>query len=1210
MSEPQPPGSPDSTADHPTGGDRPAPTVVQGEAIFPDGVEPSDDAPTIISKKSPTRNGASAGEALGGGSLRGRSLAHFELIEPIGVGGMAAVIRARDRQLDRAVALKILPPEMAGDPENVRRFHQEARAAAKLDHENIARVFFCGEDQRLHFIAFEFVEGINLRTFLERRGRVPVHEAVHYMLQIATGLAHAAARGVVHRDIKPSNIIISPNGRAKLVDMGLARNMGPQSDRDLTQSGVTLGTFDYIAPEQAMDPREADVRSDIYSLGCTFYHMLTGQAPVPEGTAAKKLHYHQHVAPVDPRQLNPAIPDDVAAILQRMMAKDPKERYQRAEHLVQHLIQVAQKLGAATDLPDGVLFVDAPLPTPPRKRPLLMAAVGALILGALLIVLSFAPGRSGKLHLPRSAPHADAQPVAVKDPPAAQDRKKVEIPPDGPEPRPVTTEAQLAAELNRKIPAGTLLLDGTLEIHKGVSYDGKRERVEIQSKDPQKRAVIRILPPARKPESWGGLEIRSGTVVFKDIAFEIDLGGGKTPETLVAAVLVKGAGKAIFERCTFTQLGVPMQGLTARPALVPVASVAVWNPGKTAQHRAALNLVECHFRRGQAAVSVLGNADILASNCGLGPHLTLFHLRGDENRELDTNQLKLTNVSALLAYGPAFRVDRSSAWEIRAQESIFSCPKSPILGQYDDIDLISQTGTAERTVKFFSVRNCYHNLNALWSRTPPGGSTLSDTWTAFRGLAQVKDSDEQESSYLEAAVNPWAVENPTGAAEDTPLAFRVNPKVPQLRRSPPSRLPIGVERCAGVKVAEELAILAKAPAAGTPRKPNEKIVDPDTEERTKGVYKTVAGAIEEAEDGDVILIRKSGPVALRPVDVKVGLHLTLRPEGSHRPILTLAEKTPVTDVALFTLYHGQLQFENLEFLLKPDRSDFNAQAVVRLAGGQCCFKDCILTLALPGGSPAALRAIVVPDSRSAMKMAMPEAKGAPDIRLERCFVRGEGDLLTVRPSRAFSLVLDSSLAALTGSLVQVEGNAPEATTGTAQVKLRRATTYLHEHLVCLRGKSGKGLAFTQVTADDCLFVSAGGKALVYLEGPDSDEQMKRVFGWAGTRNTYAGFDKVLEQHSAGEGMAPLRYDQEGWKRFANESDPEPRFVQLKFTVPSPADRPLSQSMPGDFQPSAEPPVELRGCGVSLDLLPRPSPAVRPMPGASSPDGAPGDESED
>src|SRR5207237_9651267 len=134
------------------------------------------------------------------------------------------------------------------------------------------------------------------------------------------GFTHAAQRGAVHRDIKPSNIIITPNGRAKLVDMGLARSLEPQSDRGLTHSGVTLGTFDYISPEQALEPREADVRSDIYSLGCTFYHVLTGRSPVPDGTALKKLDHHQNVKPPDPREYVPDLPVEVVLILDRMMA--------------------------------------------------------------------------------------------------------------------------------------------------------------------------------------------------------------------------------------------------------------------------------------------------------------------------------------------------------------------------------------------------------------------------------------------------------------------------------------------------------------------------------------------------------------------------------------------------------------------------------------------------------------------------------------------------------------------------------------------------------------------------------------------------------------------------------------------------------------------------------------------------------------------------
>src|SRR5262249_51407987 len=155
-----------------------------------------------------------------------------------------------------------------------------------------------------HFIAFEFVEGKTLRTLMDERGQLPVGESIRYVLQIAAGLEHAAGRGVVHRDVKPSNIIITPQGLAKLVDMGLARNLERHGERDLTQSGVTLGTFDYISPEQALEPRDADSRSDIYSLGCTLYHMLTGQPPVPDGTPAKKLDHHQHHRPLDPRDLN------------------------------------------------------------------------------------------------------------------------------------------------------------------------------------------------------------------------------------------------------------------------------------------------------------------------------------------------------------------------------------------------------------------------------------------------------------------------------------------------------------------------------------------------------------------------------------------------------------------------------------------------------------------------------------------------------------------------------------------------------------------------------------------------------------------------------------------------------------------------------------------------------------------------------------------
>src|SRR4051794_3311529 len=237
----------------------------------------------------------------------GELIGTFHLEEAIGVGGMGAVFRAHDAQLDREVALKLLPLDQTADPEIVQRFYQEGRAAARLDHDNIARVYSIGQEGPHHYIAFEFIEGVTVRRRVDQDGPLSVSEAVDITLQIAQALVHAAGRAVVHRDIKPSNIILTPQGRAKLVDMGLARRFERGVDDGLTQSGMTLGTFDYISPEQARDPRDVDVRSDLYSLGCTLFHMLTGRPPFPEGTVLQKLIQHQEEPPPDVRLLNPSV---------------------------------------------------------------------------------------------------------------------------------------------------------------------------------------------------------------------------------------------------------------------------------------------------------------------------------------------------------------------------------------------------------------------------------------------------------------------------------------------------------------------------------------------------------------------------------------------------------------------------------------------------------------------------------------------------------------------------------------------------------------------------------------------------------------------------------------------------------------------------------------------------------------------------------------
>ncbi len=330
-----------------------APAGVADEAPVPAEDEASDSQETVISKPSsrvsgssshsqPVATATSARIELGN-ALEGIVLGHFRLEKFVGGGGMGSVFRGTDMRLGRTVAIKVLSRDRT-DRETLRRFQNEAQSAARLDHENIARVYYVGEDQGLHFIVFEFIEGVNIRDLVEKKGPLPLAEAVSYMLQVAEALEHASERHVVHRDIKPSNVLVTADGQAKLVDMGLARLRMESEREDLTASGVTLGTFDYISPEQAQDPRIADVRSDLYSLGCTFYFMLTGHPPFPEGTLLQKLLSHSSEHPADPRLRRPDLDDQVVKIVDTLLSKQPKDRYQQPNELIGELLLVADRL--------------------------------------------------------------------------------------------------------------------------------------------------------------------------------------------------------------------------------------------------------------------------------------------------------------------------------------------------------------------------------------------------------------------------------------------------------------------------------------------------------------------------------------------------------------------------------------------------------------------------------------------------------------------------------------------------------------------------------------------------------------------------------------------------------------------------------------------------------------------------------------------------
>jgi len=416
------------------------------------------DQQTVISKRRPSAAPVLARPTRPadiGESLAGHSLGHFQLEEFIGGGGMGAVFRAVDTTLGRTVALKVVSSENA-DEETLKRFRNEAQSAARLDHPNIARVYFVGEDEGWNYIVFEYIEGVNIRDLVEHKGPLAVEEAISYTLQVAEALEHANQRDVVHRDIKPSNILVMPDGRAKLVDMGLARlhHVGSPSN-DLTATGVTLGTFDYISPEQARDPRSADVRSDLYSLGCTLYYMLTGMPPFPEGTVLQKLLSHSSDQPPDPREMRADLSDDLAAITLKLMAKQPSQRYQSAKILCTDLLVLANHLGlhgvtraSSSSLPGRedvphALALHVPWVLPLLLLPMAVFALesfwgdgsGAASVGPRRPVLAAVPASSSGDAEP--AESVEALPgTAIDDPASRRPAPAAPVPPVSPTPAP------------------------------------------------------------------------------------------------------------------------------------------------------------------------------------------------------------------------------------------------------------------------------------------------------------------------------------------------------------------------------------------------------------------------------------------------------------------------------------------------------------------------------------------------------------------------------------------------------------------------------------------------------------------------------------------------------------------------------------------------------------------------------------------------------
>jgi eukaryotic-like serine/threonine-protein kinase len=278
------------------------------------------------------------------GDLTGRELGDYQVLRRLGSGGMAEVYLAEQRSLGRRVALKVLQPALARDASYVLRFQNEARAVAALVHANIVQIYEVGQADGVHFIAQEYVAGKNLGELLKRQPALAPRLVLDILRQVAAALCKAAEAGIVHRDLKPDNILLSHAGEVKVADFGLAR-MESVEAKTLTQAGVAMGTPLYMSPEQ-IEGRLVDVRSDIYSLGVTCYHLLAGAPPHQGETALAVALQHLNTPPQPLENVCGGLPEGLARVVHRMMAKRPEQRYQSPQELIADLRALAAQAAA------------------------------------------------------------------------------------------------------------------------------------------------------------------------------------------------------------------------------------------------------------------------------------------------------------------------------------------------------------------------------------------------------------------------------------------------------------------------------------------------------------------------------------------------------------------------------------------------------------------------------------------------------------------------------------------------------------------------------------------------------------------------------------------------------------------------------------------------------------------------------------------------
>jgi len=280
------------------------------------------------------------------------AIGEYLILEHIGDGGMGRVYKARSRETGKTVALKLLNPQSENDESAVRRFKREIETASRLKHPNIVATLGSGEQQGHQYLVMEFVDGHDLASLVRNNEELPVQTAVDCITRAAKGLIYSHKEQIIHRDIKPSNLLLSHSGEIRVLDMGLARiagDIGPgeQTQTQITKTGSIMGTVDFMAPEQALNPKKADGRADIYSLGCTLFFLLTGEKPFPGETVMEVLVAHREAPIPSLAAARKDVPASLEKVFAKMVAKDPDARYQTMTDVVKALDSCLKEHGLA-----------------------------------------------------------------------------------------------------------------------------------------------------------------------------------------------------------------------------------------------------------------------------------------------------------------------------------------------------------------------------------------------------------------------------------------------------------------------------------------------------------------------------------------------------------------------------------------------------------------------------------------------------------------------------------------------------------------------------------------------------------------------------------------------------------------------------------------------------------------------------------------------